>query len=149
VRDGDWAFRDQAHMEERCSYWQKVLRVQDWSVRVRQLRANQMPLGDGGGEPPRACVNMTLARRCALVSLMDPIDWDQACHWSHDQEVFLVHELLHLVLEPIDAAFADADQQAYDNAYTQREQLITSLDRALVALDRARDQNIPLPLFTS
>jgi hypothetical protein len=74
-----------------CEEWQQRLRLQDWTVFVRLLRQRDMP-----DENDQAHVHWVLTKRNAKIAILDPIDYSPDCWTPQDQEISLVHELLHL-----------------------------------------------------
>lgn len=78
----------QSEAEERLAYWQPLLRLSDWHIRIRVVRGVVT-----GGALGRAFANQM---RDGEVLLKDPIDIDFSGIHNADMEVTLVHELLHL-----------------------------------------------------
>ncbi|MGE5572944.1 MAG: hypothetical protein ACM3ZU_08010 [Bacteroidota bacterium] len=119
----------QEALETLCRTWQKRLRLQDWIVEVRVVRARDMATeGDLGN----SMWNLT-ARR-AIVKLLDPIDHSPEDQVPYDPEQTLVHELLHI-------HFALCDTKPETPERTAQEQAIDSIASALVAL--ASSPSIP------
>lgn len=67
--------------------WQAILRLQDWDITVQYARSLEM--GDSEGK-----IETTLPRKAALISILDPCDWQEPT--VQDVEQTLVHELLHI-----------------------------------------------------
>lgn len=69
---------------------QTILRLRDWSVKLRIVRAEEFEY------PKQGDVNYYRANRTAVIRLLDPIDWNSHCRWEQDHLETLFHELLHL-----------------------------------------------------
>ena len=85
----------QEELERLCREWQKILRLQDWDIKVKICRQNDMT------PDSQADSTWTLPKKTAIIRLCDPIDYIDVA-WPQDMERSLVHELLHLHLAPID-----------------------------------------------
>lgn len=115
---------------ERCAYWQKVLRLEDWDLDVRLVRRQVLPRGVGA-------TDASLYRR-AKIRLLDPLDhYDEAWPQDNDVELTLVHELLHLVFEeagrPALKNEDSAEYQAFERAIEHTAVALLRLDRAAQA----------------
>ena len=106
-----------------CDYWQKVLRLQDWNVRIRFERFFNMPYKHQGTNVNNA------SKKTSLIAILDPSDWDGS-EWQQDVEKTMVHELLHLHT----ATFTDVTPPPYP--LMLEEQAIESLAGAFVGLHR-------------
>lgn len=111
---------------ERCAYWQRVLRLQDWEIEVNVARAYHMRL-DGLAE-----CHWQIKKRMAVINLQDPIDFDPGWLGDRDMELSLVHELLHLHLAPW-----SPQEGTEDDVF--EEQAIHAMSKAFVELER-RDE---------
>lgn len=85
----------QAELQELCAYWQSVLRLQDWDIRVKVSRLAEMP------EAAQGYCTWTLETKQATIQVLDPSDYEglqgeNAALWPQDLEATLVHELLHV-----------------------------------------------------
>ena len=68
--------------------WQRLLRLQDWDIKVEFVHHHS--LGRGGfGE-----VNWTLEKKTATINMVHPEELSK--HLEYNPEKTLVHELLHL-----------------------------------------------------
>ena len=72
-----------------CTYWQKVLRLQDWDVVIKFRRIFDMQPGTMG------TVDWTLETKKAIVNILEPTDFSNN-DFEFDVEEVVVHELLHL-----------------------------------------------------
>jgi hypothetical protein len=112
----------QEQLEKKLEEWQKRLRLQDWIIKVRIARASELPEGS------MACVRATLAKKTAGILILDPIDYEPDLMLPQDMENSLVHELLHLHLEPI--------HMEDDTKLIAVEQAIESITSGLLAAHR-------------
>ena len=117
-------FIGQEALDQSLAYWKKVLRLEAWDVKAKISRANDMPRDTQG-----RC-EWTYTRREALIKLLDPVDWDSTIIYPQDHECTLVHELLHLLLSPLD----DYDEGTEKNKHL--ETIIHSMSLSLVELKR-------------
>jgi hypothetical protein len=112
-------------LRDRCVYWQKRLRLQDWDVRLSLVRQWEVPNDFGTCDP---CVS----KKIATLKILDRIDeGDPSDIEAYDAEKTLVHELLHMHF----AAFAATDDTPEETA---QHQVIHALSHALVTLERER-----------
>lgn len=118
----------QVQLEERLRYWQKRLRLQDWSIEVRIARLREMD------QDCEAQVNWILSRKMATIQILDQVDYPPDTMGSRDMENDLVHELLHLHFAPINVHFGESSQ-TYS---TFEEQAIESIAYGLIHAERAR-----------
>jgi hypothetical protein len=104
-------------LSDLLAYWQRQLRIQDWDITLDVVPARVISAAAG-------CSTNCPGRRNAHIRLADPatLDPDAGSDYT-DQEVTLVHELLHVAL----AAIPD---------HGPIEPAIDSLARALVHLNR-------------
>jgi len=112
----------QEQAEAALAKWQKILRLQDWEIKVCICRGRDLSL-DGQAE-----VHWRMEKKAAIVNLLDPVDYDNK-RFPQDHETGLVHELLHLHM----AGFAAENGTPEDIA---QEQAIHALSTAFVRLDR-------------
>jgi hypothetical protein len=105
--------------QQACREWQKILRLQDWDIKVKIVRQDALRNLDD-----QANVNCCLANKQALIKLVDPIDYPRDTEWEQDHERSLVHELLHLHFW----GFADKERE------TEEEQAVCALASAFVRL---------------
>lgn len=117
---------DEEQLREKCRYWQKILRLQDWIVRVSIKRQNEMADIDNLGE-----VIVTLPNRIARIHILDQIDYGSTSQLPQDMEQYLVHELLHIHLYPITGQFEEGLLQIAE------EQAIEAISRGLIELHRS------------
>lgn len=116
---------DVDQLKQKCSEWQKILRLQDWDVRVSVERASDMKLKHVNGE-----CEWVLQTKQAHIRILDPIDYPQDTGWPQDMEQVLIHELLHLHFAPFDAFENNTHE------HTSMEQAIDMIAGALLSLKR-------------
>jgi hypothetical protein len=104
--------------------WQKILRLQDWTVAIKWGRSFDLPHGK------EATTRSSLSAKLAAVRILDPADYDPDSMAPQDIENTVVHELLHLHTWPFDHALADSLEARCV------EQAIEAIATALVGLDR-------------
>lgn len=117
-----------AWLEERCQYWQDVLGLRDWEVRVLFKDAEFLEEGFGRSHP-----SMHMKQAC--IYILDPADVsssDTILEGEYDVKRTLVHELLHLPMESFSPGESDALK------HTLFEQAIEVLARSFVRLERRR-----------
>jgi len=111
-------------LRELCRQWQKLLRLQDWDVRISWARGHGIDLAT----QTEGLCEWVARRKEAKIKVLDPVDWESMD--TCDAEQILVHELLHLRFY----GFAAKDDTPEDVA---QEQAIHALSMALVMLKRA------------
>lgn len=113
----------QEQLEERLVYWQKVLRLQDWDIRIRLCRRWELP-----GEHLDGNCRYHLDSKTAQISILCSDDYEPG--WRpYDAERILLHELIHLHLIPLNIS-NDAPEAVAE------EQAVNLLACAFVKLDR-------------
>jgi hypothetical protein len=122
----------QEELTERCAYWQQRLALQDWQVTVQLVR--QRELDSQGASAEFDCV---WPKRRVQINILDSIDFPTDCLFQQDQELDLVHELLHAYTVPLEEKirFA-ADDETETPEWVLVEQAIHAISTALLALDR-------------
>lgn len=103
-----------------CCEWQKVLRLQDWDVRITFARHFDIP------ERLGQC-SWILNKKAANIEILIPGDFNHSSEWRQDIEKTVVHELLHLHFAPIDKD---------DSTEQPTEQAIEALAGGFVSLKR-------------
>lgn len=116
-------YENPAELQSDLEFWKKELRLQDWDIKLEMVRAHVFQhdyVGDCG---------VSLGNKTAHIRIMDSIDVTGSEWFPLDQEEILVHELLHIHLEP----FFPKDGHALN---FMGEQAIESIAKALVHLRR-------------
>lgn len=88
--------RECSDLNELVVKWKRLLRLDAWDVVARYRRIYDT---DGGRQGE---INLSTKRREAFLWVLDPNDYDPACIYPQDIERTVCHELLHLLLDPID-----------------------------------------------
>lgn len=118
-------YTSQEELDAALAYWQKVLRLQDWTVSATINRSRDMGDTNRGGE-----IRINDNRKGARIQLLDPVDYAPTCWEPLDMEYFLVHELCHLHTTLI----RPDDEETL--ASVEEEQAVDALAWALVGLNR-------------
>lgn len=84
--------RTDPQLQELCRLWQRVLRLQDWDVKIQFKRHYQMSANRAG-----EC-DMIVRKKLAVIAILDPDDYNSSYLYNQDIEKTLVHELCHLHL---------------------------------------------------
>ena len=111
-------------LREKCQYWQKILRLQDWSIYLEVCRARDMPEGAQGHN------KIDLLKKKSVIAIRDEVDHHPDSAWPYDAERTLVHELVHLHFETNDPPTTAQ--------YVANEQGVDILAAALVEMDRSK-----------
>jgi hypothetical protein len=118
---------DQEWLDERTDRWKKRLRVQDWDTEVSFARRWEL------GEEVHAHCDMLLSKKHAIIRVMDPQDDGPPDRYAVDApERGLIHELVHLVIEPM------LNDNHHDNEspqYYAMEQAVDALAGALWGME--------------
>lgn len=81
---------DQTALEAVCKKWQTRLRLQDWDIKIQFKRAYDL-----GADKEGECA-FVISQKIAVISILDPMDYNPAVSWEQNIEQTVVHELLHL-----------------------------------------------------
>lgn len=111
------------HLQQLLPEWQKILRLQDWDVKLIVDRERNFIGGDSQGE-----CSWVLEKKQAFIKILDPVDFPDS-KWEQDSEETLVHELLHLHFAPFNAEDGTLEDVA-------QEQAISAIAGALAGLKR-------------
>lgn len=116
---------DQSTLEKCIDFWKEVLGLQPWNIQAMFERAGNL-------NGYHANIKYKPEKEAAILRVMDPIDWYDY-PWPQDVEASIVHELLHLLLWPLDY------MESGPLSETHTEQIIERLTKALVNLRRCGD----------
>lgn len=103
------------------SKWAKILKVQDWEISLEIVRQYKIP----------GCWAETAfhgAKRIARIRLLDPslpVDDDDPME-SHNVELSIIHELLHIKLVQIEPEKKDVEDPLYFDYHASLDQLATA-----------------------
>lgn len=120
-------FTTQEELDVCVARWQKILRLQDWEIQARIKRRNDMPNPDCYGN----CQVHPL-HHAAEISIEDATDYHDFFAVPLDHEQIVVHELLHVSCEGIQAM----PEHRTPDSDRALEVHIIHMARALVTLDR-------------
>jgi len=112
-----------SNLDQLCAEWQEILGLQNWDVVAKIVR-----FYDLDGRVHGQC-SWTLAKREALIKILDPDDYDPDFAFPHDVEKILVYELLHLHFAPFSVGSDTPEGIA-------QEQAVGAIANALVKLKR-------------
>lgn len=106
-------------------HWQQVLRLTQWQIGVRLVRASEIPQSRG-----QCAANSNKWQ--AIISIVDPVDAANIAHpeFPHDPERTLVHELLHLHFWHCDVEDDSPQGQALERAVDALSHVLVNLHRA-------------------
>lgn len=121
----DRTILNQAQAEDRLRYWQRVLRLQDWDLRVEVVRWHEF----GQDGPYMGQMIPHVNKAVANIKLIAPDDASPGWMREYDMEKTLVHELLHIHFQNARPNDAKADERGEERA-------IEAIAEALIALDR-------------
>jgi len=117
-------FQSDGELKGALDRWQARLRLSDWEIKARIVRAVAMARPDANAE-----VAVYLKAKRATITLCHPEDYAIRNDglWPYDMERYLVHELLHVPMK----AFAP-DSEDEPDKHILMEQFIESMASALV-----------------
>lgn len=96
--------------KEQIAYWQRVLRVQDWRIEVEFWPHRAL-------EDNVARTHINWNNKSAVMVLRYPhelgaVEHDWPAGEAGDYDLSIVHELIHLLLKPMDSTQQVAEEQA-------------------------------------
>jgi len=113
-------------LKSRCTYWQRRLRLQDWTIFLDVQSAKDMKADDNDGE-----IQMLQVKRQAWITILDPADYPAHADEPQDMERTLVHELLHIHFTEIHQG-----RRLKRIPHVAEERAIDAISRALVEVER-------------
>lgn len=123
-------FESNEQLQERCNYWQERLKLRDWTVRAELTRVFDFQEEGKAGE-----ILIKAEHRFALIYILPEGDYSDRKVFPIDQERVLVHELLHIHLEPL------WPEERRTSCHIPEEQAINAIADALIALERNAEQS--------
>lgn len=116
---------NQEHLEQICSEWIEILKLQQWDIEVTLCKIKQMKDGYEGEN------FYNYEYLTSNINILDNTDWKpKSGKRTRDMELDLVHELLHCKF----AMFYGKGENEYTSVV--QEQTIEDLARTLVYLKR-------------
>lgn len=122
-------------LTERCVYWQRVLRLQDWRIEFAFVPWHEIGPEEGSR------IEWFDEHLHARIRMCDPSQWKPAAFGPDvemDAEFVLVHELLHLTLRKLGES---------DGVGIEQELAINMLTGALLGLQRNADSPMEVSAF--
>jgi len=115
---------------EQIAYWQQVLRLQDWRIALEFWPHHAL-------ETSVAKTIWNVSNKSATIALRYPhqmgaVEQEWPAGEAGDYDLSIVHELLHLMFQPMHSQCQESEEQACN--------LVAS---ALVQLNRAHPQGLP------
>lgn len=110
-------------LEAKCAEWQKVLRLEDWTVDLHLKRERDFSNRDCNAE-----ISLNEQNKIAFIKVIDPVDYQPGQIRSHDMEEDLVHELLHIHFWPL--------TRGEEGENLAEEQAINMIAKALIQISR-------------
>jgi hypothetical protein len=120
----------QEQLEDRLSYWQRRLRLQDWRLTVELCRMRDI-------SDNQARIYYERSHKAGRIWIGDLTDYNPADKTALDMEWNLVHELLHLHFDAIDT---HSEGERPKIVQQELEAAIDSIAQALVTLERRADE---------
>jgi hypothetical protein len=120
---------------ERLAAWQQRLNLEDWNISVAVSRTGDLK--------PRTLGNIhwDADKKTAVIHVLDPADYKMAFDdILKDIEFTVVHELIHLELQPVLSPL-----QRNDANRREEEHAVNHMAEALLKLDRAQAAKAPAP----
>ena len=126
---GDPIILNQQQLNELLAYWQVLLRLRDWDIKIAIKRTRDFKFDEAAGE-----TTWLLAKKMAVITIVDPADYPPDSLWPQDMEMTLIHELVHLLL-----AYWTPERLSAE--YDYQEQAIHTISQTLVRLQRGEFAN--------
>jgi hypothetical protein len=110
-----------------CAYWQKQLRLSDWKIDLQIVKHYEM------SAPFRVAeITPFLDAKCAVIRLLNAADVSpNAPFEDRDQELCIVHELLHLHIKPFEPAPGTLEAKMMEVAIESTAQALVRLNRGI------------------
>jgi hypothetical protein len=123
----------EADLRRLLERWQKMLRLQQWHIKIRYARSREMLIPDEGTISWGRCMLNDNHLR-ATILILHPDDYEDQLYGSGREEIeaTIVHELLHVQM----CGMRDAIKGPDPAGDTVEEQVINVNSELLVALDR-------------
>lgn len=121
--------RNQEWLDERLAYWQRILRLQDWRITAEFADARIM-------EGKSGLTWFGATSKEARVRILPPSEWQSPSmrYGVWDEELFLIHELVHLHLTHWRDADSATEPTNPNLDWEAKEQAIDLLATALFSL---------------
>ncbi len=118
----------EAFVKEKLAQWQPRLRLSDWRIDIRLVRANELKPKTVGN------IHWDTPRKTATVRVLSHLDYKLSTFPAilRDMEFTVVHELIHLQLSSLPRS--EASRGAEERAVNQLTEALLELDRRRSAL---------------
>lgn len=120
----------ETELQALCREWQQILRLEDWDIEVRLTRNHEFPDKYHGGD-----CHVFVEKQCARIRILPEGDRLPDVMAPYDQEIDLVHEILHVAFKQSQPEIDDASPH-----WQQHERAIHRVSEALVGLKREKSQ---------
>jgi hypothetical protein len=114
-------------LQEKLGFWVRTLRLRDWDIRAEIVSRADLKENDCGG-----CVEWMHAKKVAEIQILEAADYRDGFRNGRalDQELTLVHELLHLII----GTFSRPENETKE--WELLEQAIHAISLGLIELER-------------
>lgn len=112
-----------AFIQEKLALWQKRLRLTDWRIDIRQVRAKELKPKTVGN------IHWDTPRKVATIRVLSHLDYKSSSFPAilRDMEFTVVHELVHLQLSSLPRS--EASRGAEERAVNMITEALLELDR--------------------
>jgi hypothetical protein len=121
---------DQVTLQDWCAKWQKILRLQDWDVKIDLAPASKM--ADKQGD-----VEWVKSQKTAKIRILEPSHYPADHTYPQDCEQTVVHELVHLHFAPVDRYNEGPQEMLLEQAVDLIAWALVKCDRNTAALPLA------------
>jgi hypothetical protein len=112
----------QPFAEQKLSFWQQRLKLNDWRISVTFTRLSELPPKTLGG------IRWDKGKKTAVIWVLDPADYQLPYHeMLDDMELTIVHELVHLDLASLPRGQASRSSE---------ERAVEGIAEAMLGLER-------------
>lgn len=121
-------YQSQEELDKALAYWKHLLRLDNWEIAARIVRASESQEADCGGS-----VSMTKTLPSAVIHLLNPTDYPNDVPAPQDHEQVLVHELVHCIM-------CQWNYKHGSYEHILHEQAVNSLAHSFVKLKRKQEE---------
>jgi hypothetical protein len=119
-----------ADLKDRCAYWQRLLRLQDWRIDVKFVDTENLADDALGSCSPFSDAKLAIIKLAREEATGKTGAFATSFPEHYDTERLLIHELLHIPLHGV------ITEDASEPERVLQEQAIESIADALIALER-------------
>jgi hypothetical protein len=117
-----------------CREWQERLRLQDWDIEILYVPSHEIADGHRGAQ-----IQWFAEKRFAKIKVLDPAGYRPDNFVDYDEELSVVHELVHLHL------IGAWPEGTLADPIEAEEVAVHRLSEALVKLKREGVPSVPVP----